>query len=149
MRVFIFLSALIGFILLGWGCQQCPKCPECPQLPLVGPDNPKLKIPKDSAEAQIDRWLAMRDGLRKGFKSPADSFILVKYFKIPPQEFQTMLDDLGKDPQVWATIAIQYDSVTHKPYLGLIFKGRKKGGKEAAEGDDYYDFTQPCPIFCD
>ncbi len=112
---------------------------------------PDCKIPKDSAVAQINRWLALRDRMLKNGSTPADSFILIKYFNIPPPEFQDMLNDLGKDPNVKAEFAIQYDTTGKKPkpYLGLIFKGKKKKGADVVEEDDYYDFVDPCPTNCD
>jgi hypothetical protein len=111
----------------------------------------KSKIPGALANQRIEAWEKVRKSIDSTLKPKKDSTLksfVVKGFQIQPGEFQEMLNDLGPDPQVWAMLAISTDSITKKPIIDLIFKGRSK--KTIASGDEYeyYDFTDPCPPSC-
>ena len=84
----------------------------------------------DAAKATID---AANANMPEGY------YTIPYGAKLPACELQTMLDDLGKDPEVWAMLGYKEDGS-----LEIIFQGKPSGGTEYS----YYDFTAPCPTVC-
>ncbi len=102
------------------------------------------------ANTAMQRWQAVR-GLMvntfKGIDAPQDTAFIAKGFHIPISDLRKILNNIGDDSQLFAMLAIQYDSTKTPPapYISLVFQA-----PDTTKGRiiRFYDFTRPCPSDC-
>lgn len=118
----------------------------CPTKP-SGPDS--LQIPDSCARQRINNWLNYRTQLAQGKVSP-DTNLIVRSFRLHPGELRAILDQLREDDDIWITLALVVDE-QGKTSADAIMAGKYRDGVAAADDDGwgYFDFTTPCPDFCD
>ncbi len=109
---------------------------------------PAFQIPADTAGVWMKRWIDERKDIVQVLNSAgksADTTYLVYGFHLPRLELDSMLRYLGPDPNVWAMLAIKYDTKTRAFVPELVFAAEPNG----PQADwSYYDFTAPCPNAC-
>jgi len=116
---------------------------------VTGAPLPAFQVSADSAQTWMTRWAAERSDMIQALaNSPvaSDTSFLVYGFHVPRLELDSMLAYLGPDPNVWAMLAIKYDSASQTFVPELVFAAEPAGGKK--EPWSYYDFTTPCPTYC-
>ncbi|NUO03202.1 MAG: hypothetical protein HUU01_21540 [Saprospiraceae bacterium] len=149
---FPFFFALAALTLGLWSCNNAGSEAEMAknETTAVASGNPlpAFQISADSAQTWMGRWVEERkdivDVLNSANMSPDTAFLVYGYH-LPRLELDSMLRYLGPDPDVWAMLAIKYDSRSQKFVPELVFAAEPNG----ASGDwSYYDFTVPCPTSC-
>ncbi len=70
----------------------------------------------------------------------------VRYFQLPRCEMVEMINEVGEDSDVRAHLAID----ANNGLIKIVFQDIPKKGRTEASGDGgFFDFTQPCPTFCE
>ena len=151
-RLFPFLLTLMVFVLGLCSCNNAGSeatTDKTESTATVGSNPlPAFQIPADTAQAWMKQWINERKDIVQVLNSAgksADTTYLVYGFHLPRLELDSMLRYLGPDPNVWAMLAIKYDTKTRAFVPELVFAAEPN----ATEADwSYYDFTAPCPNAC-
>jgi len=111
---------------------------KCKDLP-----PPDYEIPDSSAVEWIDRYKEYAENFKPNKKILNPNVI---YFTLPRCEMEEMIEDIGADSDVKAHLAINDNGVIvlvlqDVPYTDGVADGGGGGG--------FFDFTQPCPTFCE
>ncbi len=140
-------------VFVCWSCQ--PKAAE--EVGQVSVFEPVNTDPCKRGTFQLDPACAQQDfqnwsGMSASMQSklpPAEQPYLVLGFHIPRYELDSMLTEMGPGADVWAGLAIRYDEQLKKNITTVIFAGKpvQPGGLTSEEWT-YYDFSRPCPDFC-
>ncbi len=145
--------ALILILFAGiFACTQSdPKNSKPQSNALTAADNgPAPFIEPIAANAAMQRWQVLRSMLVntfKGIDAPQDTAFIAKGFHVPLDDLRKVLNNIGEDSQLFAMLAIQYDSTQTPPapYISLIFQAPDT---TRAKTIRFYDFTRPCPSDC-
>lgn len=111
-------------------------------LPLINPTE---------ATAAKARWQELRAQMVSFLKTikaaPMDTQFVAKGFHVPYRDLRKILDNVGDTTQLYAMLAIQYDTIrgVPQPYISLIFQAPDTTRARTVR---YYDFTRPCPTEC-
>ncbi|MBC7775126.1 MAG: hypothetical protein H7246_06770 [Phycisphaerae bacterium] len=109
---------------------------------------PLEEITPGAADSAIGRWQEKRAVINNffvGIDAPQDTSFVAKGFHVPFADLDSILKIVGDTSQLFAMLAIQYDSSTTPPtpYICLILQAPDKN-----DVIRYYDFTLPCPSNC-
>ena len=146
---------LVGLtVCLIYACQ--PKPAEDAAAPMMSTFEPVNATTCRDGEFQLDPACAQQDmtnwaNARTSMltKLPANEQpYLVLGFHIPRYELDSMLTELGDGVDVWAALAIKYDSIQKKNVTTVIFAAKPEATAAAGQEWSYYDFSQPCPDLC-
>lgn len=130
--------------------------PRCEFFDVVNPsckvEGDRFEITPACAKEAIANWVCQADYIKDRYALEAqDAAFLVRGFHIPNGEIANMLTQVGKDADIWAWLAIEYDHVAKKYTTRIVFEAIPPASEDKAEGDDdseYFDFTSPCPDSC-
>ena len=111
---------------------------------------PSLFISKPEATAGIARWDSLRTNLialLNASDNASDTQYVAKGFHVPYSDLTRILANISDTSQLFAMLAIQYDSTQKPPapYISIIFQAPDKTPARTVR---YYDFTRPCPQLC-
>lgn len=151
-RLFPFLLTIMGLTLGLCSCNNTgseANMDKTESVTTAGSNPlPAFQIPADTAQDWMKRWIDERKDIVQVLNSAgksADTTYLVYGFHLPRLELDSMLRYLGPDPNVWAMLAIKYDTKTKAFVPELVFAAEPK---DTVTDWSYYDFTAPCPNAC-